>query len=104
MFVNKLFTYFTCVYLKNKRIRLNYANILVLKFDKAMLKKQIELIIRNSLIERLFNFHAVFSNSDRKRYVQKRSVTLLKKRPWQEFCEISKTTFCYRTPPVAASV
>ena len=26
-------------------------------------------VIRNSLIERLFNFHAVFSNSDRKRYV-----------------------------------
>ena len=35
-------------------------------------KEIIELItsiIRNSLIKRLFKFHAVFSNSDRKRYV-----------------------------------
>ena len=38
-----------------------------------------------------------------------RPATLLKNRLWHRcfpvnFCEISKNTFCYRTPPVAASV
>ena len=74
------------------------------KVWQSHVKEIIELIIRNSLIERLFNLHAVFSNSDRKRYYQKRPATLLKKRLWHEFWEISKNTFCYRTPPEAASV
>ena len=48
---------------------LSVENILVLKFDKTILKNIIDNIDNsNSLIKRLFNFLAVFSNSDRKRY------------------------------------
>ena len=52
---------------------LNVENNLVLKFDKTILKKwqNYNTDNSNSLIKRLFNFHAVFSYSDRKRYVQK---------------------------------
>ena len=50
---------------------LSVENILV-KVWQSHFKEIIELIssiIRNFLIKRLFNFHAVFSNSARKRYV-----------------------------------
>ena len=49
---------------------LSVENILVLKFGKAILKNnKIDNTDNKSLIKRLFNFHAAFSNSDRRRYV-----------------------------------
>ena len=42
----------------------------MLKFGKAILKNnKIDNTDNKSLIKRLFNFHAAFSNSDRRRYV-----------------------------------
>ena len=49
---------------------LSVEKILVLQFDKAILRNnRIDDIGNNFLIKRLFNFQAGFTNSNRRRYV-----------------------------------